>query len=1333
MSNPPPRKKITTFVEKSNLTQNQNLVVMTGQSNQSYGLQKLGQLWLWGIALAAIWGGLFTIAFAEGDTNNRFAMLAVGGLLSASLFFTIVDLQRRKHGFVTDLHDYMLAMSFFFAAAGLFWGIRYGVALLAEFGIDYFIHPDRPFTGMNSSDWTPSADTIYAQTAGAVLLAAMQWLYLKPMEADSRNMNTVSWFVACITPFALLLVGLGTWVDWSDGFVSYEIGISLVMLSAIAMLLSIESNNGLVFAITANVASFLTIVYELVHDSPSGSTTGGALSLMTFIIIAQGLLAASPRLERKLVEKASIGLIVAALIAMFYATGTEMTLHLGPLKFGPDNTYLTLPTMIWMTILVSYFAAVLDNRIPWMPIGLAASLILLPNPSNVIPWSICLVMIPYMLWNKKTRLWVANWTFGMFALSFFLVGWIDWMNEGDGLTHLPEKFDIIVAIVIIAAGEMASRSGKLNRNVFRFAIFCFVGSPATLISDDTLLPWIVALYLLSSVVLEQINFDEKGGFDTRKDMSFTMATSLTLTVLLAALDRLSLDGTPLSEIENQLLGFNLVLAIIAIAYFAIGLRQSKYELDFGILLAMMLSEAEKTASYNSHSQTWVVETNEEKDDEEMMAASWGNVARFSLLGPLLLFTVAIASVNKNELISNPLLVLLFALPVSALVNEVLKVEGAGSKERAISVWAMVIISMPLCFGIMEGNDGPKLNTASFLFDLILISAPITVHFVLLKKGLAPREELSKSADNFTLGGLFVIGLLDTTGGLALTFIFALLLWRTLMHRSVIIAYLLPWLWLFYPSRIAQQDGFVVSILEPLGTFGGWLTEYVDIVTATDYLSGINFTGLMLIIYSITVLGKSGSDLQLRKKNPELEMEKMPFVYPAVMLFLGLDILLVNDAWLLCIVTTSVLLFGWVAGRLEGFAFAPYAYFLSFLIAFGDTMPELTEWELLSLTCFGSGLVTFILWLASQNKILYRFTKEAITLDELKEQSHDNLIIKQPSMIRCATQEGRDKLSQKLKLAGMVLLLCAFEEIYGLPTLFVALWVTWEAWNKQDRTLFLLTPLMHSIAMWNIGRVAGIQDYDLAGWLLIVEGSILTYLSISKWYPDWNWNENGDDYWKWNDMMGVFGAAYGVAGILWTLWDLSEIGSAMLIIIYCGMQAASDFENSWRRVTSMIGTSLGTLLVLFSSVETTFKGIALIVGGLAAFAQAVLYFRLWGVDDENLKVSTTQVEVIEIVNETEPPKEDVEIPEPVTEEDDLDEFVEELELEDELESEEVVTEEVESEESRVSTDRGFEIELPPNVLGNILTALENTDTEGFTPVLGFDQAGQIILNFEPSSS
>ena len=237
----------------------------------SYGFQRLGQLWLWGIVLLAIWGGLFTIAFAQGDSNNRFALLGIGGMISALIFFAVVDLQRRRHGMITDLHDYMLAMSFFFASIGLFWGIRYAVALSASADITYFVSPDRPFTGMESTGWYPNANTIYAQAAAAALLAAMQWLYLKPMETDSRNMNTVSWFVACVTPFALLLVGLGPWVNWSEGYVSYEIGIAMVSLSAISMLLAVESNNGLVFAITANIASFLTFKWS--KKSPIRSTT----------------------------------------------------------------------------------------------------------------------------------------------------------------------------------------------------------------------------------------------------------------------------------------------------------------------------------------------------------------------------------------------------------------------------------------------------------------------------------------------------------------------------------------------------------------------------------------------------------------------------------------------------------------------------------------------------------------------------------------------------------------------------------------------------------------------------------------------------------------------------------------------------------------------------------------------------------------------------------------------------------------------------------------------------------------------------------------------------
>ena len=117
-------------------------------------------------------------------------------------------------------------------------------------------------------------------------------------------------------------------------------------------------------------------------------------------------------------------------------------------------------------------------------------------------------MIPYMLWNKKTREWVANWTFGFFALSFFTVGWMTWTDGSDALSSFPKNFDMIIAMVIIASGEAASRNDKLNRNVFRFSLFCVVGSPATLVSDNSLMPWIVALYLLGSVIIEQMEFKE---------------------------------------------------------------------------------------------------------------------------------------------------------------------------------------------------------------------------------------------------------------------------------------------------------------------------------------------------------------------------------------------------------------------------------------------------------------------------------------------------------------------------------------------------------------------------------------------------------------------------------------------------------------------------------------------------------------------------------------------------------------------------------------------------------------------------------------------------------
>ena len=166
-----------------------------------------------------LWGGLFYIAFTQGETNERFLMLGIGGLATASAFIWVVERQRRSHGSLATMHDYLLGMGLFFGAAGLFWFLRWGMAFAANpDGLDFswLVDDARPFA---DEGWVPGAMGIAVHAAAAVILGIASWWYLKIKETGT---GILSWFVAAITPFGLLIVGLGTWIDWSNGGVSYE-------------------------------------------------------------------------------------------------------------------------------------------------------------------------------------------------------------------------------------------------------------------------------------------------------------------------------------------------------------------------------------------------------------------------------------------------------------------------------------------------------------------------------------------------------------------------------------------------------------------------------------------------------------------------------------------------------------------------------------------------------------------------------------------------------------------------------------------------------------------------------------------------------------------------------------------------------------------------------------------------------------------------------------------------------------------------------------------------------------------------------------------------------
>ena len=144
-------------------------------SNDIDALAKFAQLIMYGIATLAIWGGIFSIAFAENATNQNFLILGIGGILSAGMALTLVEMQRRKGGDgLHAVHDYLLGISFFFAAIGVLWGTRYLMGVLASQGFEWLLEPGIPYA---DTDWSPSANGIYVQSIACTALVKGGYLF----------------------------------------------------------------------------------------------------------------------------------------------------------------------------------------------------------------------------------------------------------------------------------------------------------------------------------------------------------------------------------------------------------------------------------------------------------------------------------------------------------------------------------------------------------------------------------------------------------------------------------------------------------------------------------------------------------------------------------------------------------------------------------------------------------------------------------------------------------------------------------------------------------------------------------------------------------------------------------------------------------------------------------------------------------------------------------------------------------------------------------------------------------------------------------------------------
>lgn len=1298
-------------------------------------LQKFAQLVLYGIAMVAIWGGILAIAFSDNSTNLNFLILGIGGIVSAIMAIALVEWQRRRGGDeLHSVHDYLIGIGFFFSAVGVLWGSRWLIGFAASNDVTWLINDAVPYS---DTDWYPSANAIYVQLVACSLLIMGQVWYLGRL----KGQTTFGWSVATFTPLVLAMIGFGPWMRWSGDIVSWELGVSIISLSALAMLLSLRSNSGMIFAIVAVSCGLIPILYEFQNNPIDETGVGGALSLMVFIIIVQGWLAADGRLRQDLMQGTSIFLVGEVLIAMYFARAEELNLILGPFRiddYGDLSTILTLQVLLWLTVLVAYFPATLKRRIPFMPIGLAGSLFLITPQASIIPWILTIIMLPYLvIVSKVTRKWVANATIIAAGASFFLQSYLN----GNGFYY--DNFDSLLIIALLVTGEIGRLKGKIDD----FAHFSLLGllvlSSPVLLGSGAIIPWAIVIYTIFSsyLMLDQVQKNP----DKHSSLGATSAlfTSMLLSVVLSYAGRLEV---PLPDsIMDSLSGFNITLAVVGIMVYLSMMKFKETELDIGYLIYMGNSNRKKLVPvFDIQTGNWVIPQEQENEEPEEIKG-WGPLSRVSLIGPLMLFSIAVSSIKVESIALEIQWIVLMLLPIGIIIKEVLDEKEASSVGRMIAIWLMVIVASPVSLKLnYAASQVDTLIINGILFDLFLLSGPLIVSAMLTKKGIN-EESLDESADIGTLAGLLALGFIDSSGGLLFITMFFLVFYRSLKHRQNMLLAFAPIVLIIFQDRFAWDSSLIYSLLQMIDV-SSYDPNQVTILGMT------RLSCIILTLTSLIILGKGVVEGRSELKENQIQT---PMVMPSIWLAIGLAGVLTEIGWLFVVLTILLSLYSWLSGRIELIPWSPFFMFFSILIGItsSSTLETLSSGQVLSNSFLFTGVFTLILNQLSSSRILYKWSEEANS----SVAGHDN-------PLDLSTQEGRVQMDDYTRILGILCLTLSWSTVYGIGTVIGSVWITRETFTKGQKYALLALPLLYCFAIGNLisqlDIVSDSFENSVIGLILVTGGMWMTYLA-SKSEIVWSWSifewDDETEYFAWIDRVGMIAIAYFLIGAAWLIgvaeWsnNAEEITLFSIWAVYLIGIAIQGFrdetETPWRRGIGSFG-SLFSIFMLSLAIDTEiFRYMLWMLLGIVAFGFGILYMNRLGegtmIFEEQQVAQMPQVAIPQV----KPVLETIEEPVQETKQEETavidDEFDAELEQTlDEIENP------VEPEVKKLPTAKPvvtsqkeefimpapvtqtlFDIKLDPSVFAVIQQRISMTPHIGFRPVVNVMKNGNINLTFE----
>ncbi|CAI8330734.1 MAG: Uncharacterised protein [Euryarchaeota archaeon UBA443] len=1289
-------------------------------------LERFTEIIMFGVAMIAIWTGLLGIAFAEGVGEEKFMILFIGGFASSAIALFMVELQAKKNDYQLMIsQNYLLGLSFFFMAVGTLWGLRFlgGYFTLQEFEFDgsAFTH----LGTIENNEFKASANMIYVQTLGA----AAMWLVHRRILDRYKGDTFFGWAVASYIPLGLLLVGVGTWIEWADYEVSYPLGIAIVGLCGLSMYSALMSNKSINFAVVSVVSGIIPIIYEILNENAPEGGEGGALSLLIFIIIIQGFLAGNERLKQALAEKMSFFVIGVVIIAMLIASIGELNLVLGPFKpnsIGNQGvvTLVTLPVALWLTVLCAYFPATHRNRVPAMPIGLAFSLWALNGDEAIIPWVLSLIMITYMLFfAKATRKWVANLTMSALSLSYLFSDQI-----GYGVDQI--EMDVAIAIGIVVIAETARRLEKISIWSSVQTVTFIALSSTILDSPYWFVTWIFVIYLLG-MVYESMLKARQGDDVEQRNSTLALITSLIVSSGLLLGGKLEIpDSYQISSLNGLSLEY-LVLGLIVYMLFN---TVRDVEVDIGRLLSLLEMKAAGAYTYDSETNAWYIK---EADGADMIQDnSFGSIGRISLAFSLLATTIGISTLDPTLLTGDTFyLVGLYIIPIGILFWEINSMDVLSSQSRMVGAFMLLIIaasSMPLMSE--AAIDTNELFRAGILYDLIFLSAPIGAFVLINKRGL-DRDHLSRPADQVMLCVLLVIGMLDQSGGLLFLSMYGLVALVAIQYRHHVVTILAP---IATVSMYWLEDhGLAYAFLESSVFSDAYHISEIRVLWFT------RVTGMIVAAHMLMPMAWSILDLQKKDhvENP------FPWFLPMLWFLFAVWAVLPSASWLPLVACIFGILNAWVRGDINLMPLLSVGLVFSFMIGFSDG--GYFTGEIFGYSMLFSGIIIYAMWLANSYGIM-----EMNVVDKERLQA----LMPYP-------------LDTQLRFLAIVTLLLSFDVVNGLGMLGGSGWATYEAIQKGDKVSILFLPLIDGLTAANLIHQfeigSEVMRSYLVGGIFFVEGAVMIYLSsktdsiydskIFEWKSD-------NEFFNFIEYMGFSGVVAALTGVIYAFGEDQTNLAFFLTATILTALAITGFDKTqaevrWRRGLGVFGSVL-TLFILFlrldeDSGDVLFKYLTLVIIGLLALGYGFLYMqRRSSYDIQNVVIPQVFDSVVpkpkpveveqddEIDDEVEEENDDIQEHEVKTEassvEDESSSILEESEilelgeaLEDELD--EIIkpignatTENI----GYIETMEGFDVRLPKESIEQITRTIAMTPHEGFKPVVRVNMLGQIVLDFEP---